>query len=334
MTNRRSRAYGTPSGLIKLAPVPIVSTRTPTTGDVGYLVGSLWIDTTLNQVFCLTGYTNGQAQWLNPGGTSAPDIEFLQGDAGGAVGPDPVSFTIDITGTGPVVTTGNPGANSMAISVDAATEVSEGIVELATVVETINGVANTLAVHPSGLDGKLGPQTANGLMYGRGGPGFALGALAEATDGQLPIGSTGFPPVLATLTAGTGINVLNAAGAITLSVSGLIDGSAQTIGAVTADIITIPLAPIPGVYSIEATIDAFESTTPAGAGYKVFGMVRSDGIVATLVGAPNQIVMEEAALVACDATIVVAGNTAIVQSTGVALLTVEWDAIAIVTFGN
>lgn len=332
--SRISSAYGKGQPGIDVFPKPIVSLRSPGVGDVGFDVGQLWVNTILNQVFCLTGYTGGQAQWVNPGGTSAPDIEFLQGDAGGAVGPDPVSFTIDIIGTGPVVTTGNPGTNTMAISVDAATEVSEGIVELATAVETTTGTSNSLAVHPAGLDTKLGTQTANGLMYGRGGPGFVLGALAAATDGQIPIGSTGFPPTLATITAGTGINVLNSAGAITLSVSGLIDGSAQTIGAVTADIITIPLAPIPGVYSIEATIDAFESTTPAGAGYKVFGMVRTDGVAATLVGVPNQIVMEEAALAACDATIVVVGNTAIIRSTGVALLTVEWDAIAIVTFGN
>jgi len=48
----------------------------------------------------------------------------------------------------------------------------------------------------------------------------ASGALSEVgplTDGQLVVGSTGVAPVAATLTAGTGINITNAAGSITIS---------------------------------------------------------------------------------------------------------------------
>ena len=41
-----------------------------------------------------------------------------------------------------------------------------------------------------------------------------------ATNGQLPIGSTGADPVLATLTAGTGISITNGAGSITIASSG------------------------------------------------------------------------------------------------------------------
>lgn len=42
-------------------------------------------------------------------------------------------------------------------------------------------------------------------------------SLGTATDGQLPIGSTGADPVLATLTASTGISIVNAPGSITIS---------------------------------------------------------------------------------------------------------------------
>lgn len=45
-------------------------------------------------------------------------------------------------------------------------------------------------------------------------------SLGVATNGQLPIGSTGADPVLATLTAGTGITITNAAGSITISGTG------------------------------------------------------------------------------------------------------------------
>ena len=45
----------------------------------------------------------------------------------------------------------------------------------------------------------------------------SLTSLAAATDGQIPIGSTGLDPVIATITAGTNITVTNGPGSITIS---------------------------------------------------------------------------------------------------------------------
>jgi hypothetical protein len=45
-------------------------------------------------------------------------------------------------------------------------------------------------------------------------------ALGAATNGQLPIGSTGAAPVLAALTQGTGISITNGAGSITIAATG------------------------------------------------------------------------------------------------------------------
>lgn len=45
----------------------------------------------------------------------------------------------------------------------------------------------------------------------------SINNLGVATNGQLPIGSTGADPVLATITAGTGITVTNGAGSITIA---------------------------------------------------------------------------------------------------------------------
>lgn len=60
--------------------------------------------------------------------------------------------------------------------------------------------------------------TTNGLLYGNGTA--AVGMLSAATNGQLPIGNTGNPPTLATLTAGAGIGIANGAGTITISGTG------------------------------------------------------------------------------------------------------------------
>lgn len=56
--------------------------------------------------------------------------------------------------------------------------------------------------------------TDHGIMLGSGTGNVT--PLAEASNGQIPIGSTGADPVLATLTAGNGIDVTEAAGAITI----------------------------------------------------------------------------------------------------------------------
>lgn len=73
------------------------------------------------------------------------------------------------------------------------------------------------------VEGGTGAQTftAHSLLLGQGTS--AVTALGAASNGQIAIGSTGADPVLAGITAGTGISVSNGAGTITLaSSSGLL----------------------------------------------------------------------------------------------------------------
>lgn len=60
--------------------------------------------------------------------------------------------------------------------------------------------------------------TDHSLLVGSGTD--AITALGAATNGQLPIGSTGNDPVLAILTAGTGVAITNSAGSITIDIDG------------------------------------------------------------------------------------------------------------------
>lgn len=60
--------------------------------------------------------------------------------------------------------------------------------------------------------------TLHGILLGNGTG--AINASTELADGQLLIGSTGGFPVAATITAGTGISVTNASGAITIATTG------------------------------------------------------------------------------------------------------------------
>jgi hypothetical protein len=60
--------------------------------------------------------------------------------------------------------------------------------------------------------------TPNAMVYGS--AAGSLTSLAVATNGQVPIGSTGNPPVLATISAGAGISITNAPGSITIAHTG------------------------------------------------------------------------------------------------------------------
>jgi len=131
----------------------------------------------------------------------------------------------------------------------------------------------------------------------------------------------------------TGISTSGAGNTITITLNDTsISGTGQTIGAVTADIITFPLGAVAGTYTFNVDVASFEPTTPAGAGYGIVASVRTTGAAAVLV--PNQAVdeMEELALVLADAVVTVAGNNMIVRATGVAALTLDWKATARYTF--
>ncbi len=115
---------------------------------------------------------------------------------------------------------------------------------------------------------------------------------------------------------------------LTVQLTNRLRGTGTTIGATTADLVTFPLGATPATYIIDANFAGFESVTPAGAGYSLFGTVRTNGATASLVGTPDKINNEDAALIACNADIVVSGNSAILRVTGTAGLTVRWVVVA------
>ena len=107
---------------------------------------------------------------------------------------------------------------------------------------------------------------------------------------------------------------------------GFLTGTATTVGAVSADVITLPLGSTPGNYTFNVMVSSFEPTTPVGASYTIAAGVRTTGAAAVLI--PNQVPdeMEEAASIPEDAEVVVAGNSMIVRVTGMAGVTIRWIA--------
>lgn len=262
---------------------------------------------------------------------TTPDIEFVQGNSGGPVPPDPVTFIVHIVGdnTQGVDVQGDAPTYTETITMFDASEAQKGVVLLASNAETIAGADTTKATTPDDIKAKLGAQTLHGLAYGNSNTGV-IQWLAEATDGQIPIGDTGGVPVLANITSSDGsITITNGPGSIDLSATAF-KGTKQTVGATTQDLITIPLGAVAGTFQFEARVKAFESTTPAGAGYNIYGTFTTDGLAATLVG-DQPIFNENPALAAADAYFVASGNDAVLQVLGVAGLTINWSGETAVT---
>jgi len=127
---------------------------------------------------------------------------------------------------------------------------------------------------------------------------------------------------------GTNITTVGAPGSnsITINQDGVVLGTGQTVGAVTADIITVAAGAVPGVYQVQAQVAGFDSVTPSGGNYRMTNGVRTTGAAATLTGSTDKTNNEEAAFTAAKADIIVSGNSYIVRVTGVAGLTIDWSA--------
>jgi len=156
------------------------------------------------------------------------------------------------------------------------------------------------------------------------GGGSSVQTLTGDTGGAVPVDAAQNIDII----GGANVSIVGDAGNhnLTISVTGGYEGTGQTVGAVTDDIITFPLGATPGVYEITVRMSGFESTTPAGAGYRINAAVRTTGAAGTLIGVNAVDTFEEAALAGCVAAIVVVGNDAIVRATGVAALTIDWSA--------
>jgi len=143
------------------------------------------------------------------------------------------------------------------------------------------GTSNVLNISTAGIPNYSGTAfsaitlTNHAVLIG--GAANAITSL-PLTNGQIAIGSTGLDPVAATLTAGAGVSIANAAGSITIAAP----GGALTWSAKTASF----AAAIHNGYSVNSTVSTVTITLPTVA---ALGDVIE---VVGLVGATQQWVMQ------------------------------------------
>jgi hypothetical protein len=133
---------------------------------------------------------------------------------------------------------------------------------------------------------------------------------------------------------GPGIDVVGdpATNTLTVLLNGGLEGTGTTVGAATADLITMSLGAVPGVYLFKIDVVGFDSATPLGTAYFITAAARTTGVAATEVGGQASDDLEEGALGAGDADMLCLGNNLIIRVTGTAGKTISWRTVLTYTF--
>lgn len=103
-----------------------------------------------------------------------------------------------------------------------------------------------------------------------------------------------------------------------------------TVGVATATLMTIPI-PVNSAIEVSASVAGYEAAGSSGAGGTIFGLAKKAGAgTGALVGTPTVTTYLSAPLVAATIAMVIdgGGDNVLIQSTGVALLTISWKASA------
>lgn len=219
----------------------------PTVNDrSNFNIGDLWVNVEAQDLFVLVSLAQGIATWVSLTGNSASTFVTDSGSAA------PLGGILNLLGDGVNISTSGSGNTihvSMAASpiltnvhitgtleVDGTTTLNGGL--------TLTGFTNgVLTVNNSGVVGEV-TTTNHSLLVGN--SSGTITSLGAATNGQIPIGSTGNDPVLATISAGSGISVTNGAGSIQIAATGSFGSPVTVPNGGTGDTSFTPYAVICG----------------------------------------------------------------------------------------
>lgn len=142
---RISKVPGIEKALDDVFPVPIKATRAPTSTDIKFPIGQVWVRTDTAQVYILAQLASGAASWTlaSPG---ASDVDTLTGDSGGAISPS--SGNITLAGGTNITSAG--ASNTITFNLDAAITLATSVTSP---LYTAGAGVDLLVTVPSGQDG-------------------------------------------------------------------------------------------------------------------------------------------------------------------------------------
>lgn len=195
------------------------------TGQNSYTNGQLLIGNTTGNTLDKATLTEGEGIDITNGGGS---ITIAGEDAASGVGSankgicsfESSDFSVTsghVSLSGNITTTATTDSGTATSAANNINFVGSGAISTSGATDTVTiAIEDPLTVGNGGTGATT--LTDGGILLGSGTG--AVTATAQPTNGQVLIGSTGVDPVLATLTAGTGISIVNGAGTITISDSG------------------------------------------------------------------------------------------------------------------
>ncbi len=203
---RSNNLYGFPQPLTQVFPAPIIAQRAPTTADIQYPIGQIWVDEVGNDAYILVDVTAATATWdviaITPG-----NVDTLTGNSGGAISPS--AGNINVVGTANQITTVGSGSTitwSLVGPYTPATYTAHGVLigeGTSSIVATTPGTTGQVLIGATGADpafGSLGVNsglTVHGVLLGE--ANSAIVATTAGTTGQVLIGSTGADPAFGAL---------------------------------------------------------------------------------------------------------------------------------------
>lgn len=130
------------------------------------------------------------------------------------------------------------------------------------------------------------------------------------------------------IVGGPGVSTTGAGNTVTINVSDTgLTGSVTTVGAVSANLIVVPLGAVSSTWVFNARVAGVAIAglgLPLGAAYTLTGGVRTDGVTAVLL--PNQALdeFEDVGLFGAHVQLTVAGGSAVLGVSGAAGYTIDW----------
>ena len=170
-------AQGSP--ISKVFPLPIVTTRDPTTTDVNYVLSQVWVNKSTPSIWFLGAKTSGSASWIAAGSGATGGVVTVTGGSGGAL--SPTLGNINILGTANQITSTGSGS-TITLSLPSAITAPGSITATTTVTATLGAITAT--------NGNVVLGTAGNKIVIATGSNASVGTSAAMTAGVVTVATT------------------------------------------------------------------------------------------------------------------------------------------------
>ena len=114
---------------------------------------------------------------------------------------------------------------------------------------------------------------------------------------------------------------------LTVELTNRLTGSGTSTNASVVNLITFALAATAASYRFNFGVVGRDTTSGDSVGYNVEGTIKTNGVTASLVETPYIDNDEDASLITANIDLIVSGNNAIVQVTGVVAKTISYKSV-------